>query len=183
MQKNAISDAVRYLYEQGHRRIAYVSLMLPHWWTFDRYEGYQKGMRQCGLDRECGNDLTLWLPKEACEASATQLKTFIDKKQPTAIVFSSSWAAESMQWLTGRDGLHIGEDLSVVIYDQHPEAAGWLGGVKPTVIAPPLYEMGRTIAEFARRAVEGQEVPSLTVLPCSLIEGNSVKKIGAFTEN
>lgn len=179
--ENAIVDAVKHLHDRGHRRIAYASLMLPHWWTFDRYEGYRKGLQQCGLEYD--NDLTLWLAKEASEATAIQLRTFIDKKQPTAIIFSSSWAVPSMQWLTGRDGLHVGEDISVVIYDQNPEAAGWLGGIKPTVVLPPLYEMGRTIAEFARRAVEGQEIPPLTVLPCSLIEGNSVKNIGAVTEH
>ena len=179
--ENAIIDVVKHLHDRGHQRIAYVSLMLPHWWTFDRYEGYRKGLQQCDLEYD--NDRTLWLSKEANEATAAQLRTFIDKKQPTAIIFSSSWAASSMQWLTGRDGLHVGEEISVVIYDQNPEAAGWLGGVKPTVILPPLYEMGRTIAEFARRAVECQEVPSLTVLPCSLIEGNSVKDIRTFTES
>ena len=174
--EGAIIGSVQHLYERGHRRIAYASLMLPHWWTFDRYNGYKKGMQQCGL--EYGNDMTLWLPKEADEASAMQLKTFLDEKEPTAIIFNCFGAAANMQWLTGRGGLHVGEDLSVIVYDQHPEAAGWLGGVKPTVIAPPLYEMGRLIAEFARRAIEGQEIPPLSVLPCNLVEGDSVKSIG-----
>ena len=175
--ENAIVDAVQHLYDRGHRRIAYASLMLPHWWTFDRYEGYKKGMERCGLEH--GNDLTLWLPasEKASEASAMQLKAFLDEKEPTAVIFNCSWAAANMQWLTSRDGLNVGEDLSVIVYDQHPEVAGWLGGVKPTVIAPPLYEMGKLIAEFARRAVEGQEIPPLSMLPCSLIEGRSVKNI------
>ena len=172
--ENAIADAVQHLYDKGHRRIAYASLMISQCWTFDRYQGYQKGMKQCGLEHD---DLTLWLPNDVSKASAATLKAFLDRKKPTAIILSSFWAAANMQWLTGHNGLHVGEDLSVIVYDQHPEVTGWLGGVKPTVIAPPLYEMGKLMAEFARRAVEGQEIPPLSVLPCTLIEGDSVKEL------
>ena len=173
--ENAISNAVQHLYKRGHRRIAYASVMLPHWWTFDRYKGYKKGLEQCGLEYD--NDLTHWAPKEASEELAMQLQAFIDRKEPTAIIFSSSWAAANMQWLTGRDRLHVGEDISVVVYDRHPEVTGWLGGVKPTTIVPPLFEMGKLIAKYARFAVTGQEVPPLSILPCTLTEGDSVKNI------
>ena len=174
--EDAIADAVQHLYDQGHRRIAYASLMLPHWWTFDRYEGYKKGMRQCGLDH--ANDLMpLWMPNEANETTAAELKTFIKQKEPTAIIFSSCWAALNMKWITGYNGLHVGEDISVIIYDNSPEAAGWLGGIQPTVIAAPLFEMGQTVARYAKKVLEGQEVPMLTKLSCKLIEGESVKTL------
>ena len=176
--ENAIADAVQYLYTKGHRRIAYVSLMVAQWWTFDRYAGYQKGLERCGLEHD---ELALWLPKDVNESSAAKLKAFLDQEEPTAVIFSSFWASANMQWLTGHHGLHVGRDLSVVAYDQHPEATGWFGGVKPTVITPPLYEMGKLMGEYARRAVEGQDIPPLSILPCTLIEGDSVKDLNSST--
>jgi DNA-binding LacI/PurR family transcriptional regulator len=69
--------------------------------------------------------------------------------------------------------------VSIVNFDQHPECAGWLGGVKPTTVELPLREMGRRLAGMARAIVEGNEVAPTTCLPCTLSQGGSVASVAA----
>ncbi len=176
----AFAGAVRYLYDRGHRRIAFVQVKNSGWWVFDRLEGYEKGLADCGL--EPGGKLIHWVPTEADEHSAKSLSKFIKREQPTAVLFGCCWAAANMRWLTGHGGLSIPDDLSVIVSDQHGELDSWLGDVRTTTVELPLYETGKALASMARRLAEGRDVPDVTMLPCKLIEGDSVRSLTKKTK-
>jgi len=94
--------------------------------------------------------------------------------------------------LVKRGELKVPRDISTVNFDQHPEVAQWLGDVEPTLIEMPLRPMGRKLAELARhivderakpapaqdvllnQAADGQPRNTVTIVPCSLREGQSV---------
>jgi len=164
----AFADAVRYLYDRGHRRIAFVHVRNSGWWVFDRLEGYEKGLADCGL--EPGGRLIHWVPTEANEQSAETLSQFLQREQPTAVLFGCCWGATNMRWLTGHGG-------SVIVSDQHGELDNWLGGVRTTTVKLPLFETGKALASMARQLAEGRDVPDETMLPCTLTEGDSVRTL------
>ena len=164
--------AVRHLYDLGHRRIAFVQVMNTGWWIFDRYQGYRQGLLDCGLST--GEEMALWLPQIATEHTAAMLKEFLRAKQATAVIFGCQWAAANMQWLTRGGDIRVPDDLSVISLDQKPDVAGWLGGVRPTIVEIPLHEIGQIVADYARRLTEGAEIPKITTRPNKLVHGDSV---------
>ncbi len=171
----AFANAVRHLYSRGHQRIAFVQVRNSGWWVFDRLEGYEKGLADCGL--EPGGRLVHWVPTEANEQSAKTLSQFLQREQPTAVLFGCCWAAANMRWLTGHGGLSVPDDLSVIVSDQHGELDNWLGGVRTTTVKLPLYETGKSLVAMARRLADGRDVPEVTMLPCTLVEGDSVRTL------
>ncbi len=176
----AFTEAVRHLYDRGHRSIAFVQVRNSGWWVFDRLEGYEKGLADCGL--EPGGRLIHWVPTEADEQSAQTLSQFLQREQPTAVLFGCCWAAANMRWLTGHGGLSVPDDLSVIVSDQHGELDNWLGGVRATTVKLPLFETGKALASMARRLAEGRDVPDATMLPCTLVEGDSVRTLNKKVE-
>ena len=167
------ATAVKHLYDLGHRRIAFVQVMNTGWWIFDRYQGYRQGIADCGLST--GDEMALWLPQVATEETAAKLKDFLRGQNATAVILGSQWAAANMQWLTRDGDVRIPDDLSVISLDQKPDVAGWLGGVQPTVVEVPLKEIGQTVAEYARRVAEGEEIPETTTYANKLVHGESVR--------
>ncbi len=162
--------AVRHLVEHGHKRIGFIQLAFSVPWVFHRHEGYLRGLRDAGLDAD--DRYSLWLrPGEDQQAA---LMEYFERYQPTAVVVGSFTPLRHLAPLVQSGKLRVPRDVSIVNFDQHPECAGWLGGVKPTTVELPLREMGRRLAGMARAIVDGTEVAPLTSLPCTLSHGASV---------
>ncbi len=170
--------AVRHLVEHGHRRIGFIQVAFSVPWVFHRHEGYLRGLRECGLD---GDDrYSLWLRPGEDEQAA--LLEYFNRAKPTAVVVGSFAPLHHLAPLVQSGKIRVPHDVSVVNFDQHPECAGWLGGIKPTVVELPLREMGRRLAGMARAIVDGNEVAPLTCLPCTLSQGASVAKLCQITK-
>lgn len=165
--------AVRHLIEQGHRRIGYVQVTSTGWWTFDRREGYLRELEANGIEPDEG--MVLWLPPEPATEGFETLRAYLARRKPTAVLFGCCWAAAYMQRMTNAGQLRVPEDLSVVVFDQHPEVVHWLGGVRPTTMELPARPMGRLLATMARQLAEGREAPRESVLSCLLIGGDSTR--------
>ena len=65
----------------------------------------------------------------------------------------------------------------VVTFDQQPNVAAKLGNVSPATVSIPLHDMGVKLAHMARNLIDGETVDTVTTLPCSLVEGESVASI------
>jgi len=165
--------AVRHLAERGHRRIGFIQIAYSVPWVFHRHEGYLKGLHESGLDAD--DCFVRWLLPE--EDHAVALLNHIERFGLTAVVAGSFAPLKSLAPLVHSGKIRIPRDLSVVSFDQHPESAAWLGGVRPTTVELPLRAMGRRLAEMARQIVEGETVQS-TYLPCTLSAGASVATLG-----
>lgn len=170
--------AVRHLVAQGHKRIGFVQSATRAWWVFDRRQGYLNGLAEAGL--EADERMTLWLPPFDFAPGSPMIHTdairqYLDRQQPTAIVCGCCSPLMQMSPLISSGKLSVPRDLSVVTFDNCPQIVEWLGGVRPTMIAQPMREIGRCLARMARQVVDGGKLERETSLPCLLIEGDSVR--------
>ena len=167
--------AVEYLVSRGHRRIGLVvpTFALP--WVFQRRRGYIAGMKAAGLPVD--EEMTLWLENHNEPAGADAMREFLRRRKPTALVLVSWVLASDLSPLIQSGELVIPRDLSVVTFDQQPGVASNLGNVRPTTIMMPLHEMGAKLAHMARNLIDTDPVETVTTLPCSLLEGESVASI------
>jgi DNA-binding LacI/PurR family transcriptional regulator len=172
--------AVRHLVAQGHKRIGFIQIATRAWWVFDRRQGYLNGLAEAGL--EADERMTLWLPPFDFAPGSPMIHTdaiqqYLDRQQPTAIVCGCCSPLMQMSRLISSGKLSVPQDLSVVTFDNCPQIVEWLGGVRPTIIAQPMREIGRCLARMARQVVDGKPLELRTVLSCDLIEGDSVRDI------
>jgi DNA-binding LacI/PurR family transcriptional regulator len=98
------------------------------------------------------------------------------KWRPTAVVAMSDIMAIGVMREALQAGLCIPEDLSVIGFDDIPQAA-W---VTPplTTIAQPLTRKGRLAAEMLLKTIQGELDPVHHVLPTRLILRESVASPG-----
>jgi LacI family transcriptional regulator len=169
----ASAIAITHLAEAGHTRIGFVQIASAGWWTFDRHDGYLRGLDQCGIDADEG--LVLWLPAEPTAEGFQAVERYLARQKPTAVLFGCCWATAYLQRLIASGRLSVPRDLSIVTFDQHPEVKRWLGGVRPATIELPLRQIGRTVASMARQFVDGQKVPRETALPCVFSPGETIQ--------
>jgi DNA-binding LacI/PurR family transcriptional regulator len=143
--------------------------------VFARRRGYLAGMDEAGL----GGDerLTLWMDSHNEPAGADAFRRFLAREKPTAVVLASWVLATDLAPLVQSGELVIPRDLSVVTFDQQPGVAGKLGNVAPATVSIPLHAMGVRLAHMARNLIDGETVDTVTTLPCSLVEGESVASI------
>jgi len=167
--------AVEYLVARGHRRIGLIvpTFALP--WVFQRRLGYVEGMKAAGLGFD--EEMTLWMEHHAQPAGADSVREYLRRRKPTAVVLASWVLATDFAPLIQSGELVVPRDLSVVTFDQHPGVAARLGNVQPTTISMPLQQMGARLAQMARSLIDGETVDSVTTLPCSLTEGESVASL------
>ncbi|MCL2119479.1 MAG: GntR family transcriptional regulator [Planctomycetaceae bacterium] len=171
---------VEYLYERGHRRIAFVQFLsgMLGWWNIDRYQGYLAGLKHCGLKER--RELTLWLPQFQHQLDANLFElipAFLREEKPTAVILGCSAVAMLMQRAILTNEFRIPEDVSLFVLDQAESVKPWLGGVEPTTLQFPLFEIGVTLADYGKKMITGETVPMQTLIPGMIIEGESVRQI------
>ena len=167
------ATAIEHLVEAGHSRIGFVQVASAGWWTFDRHEGYLRALTECDIEPDEG--LVLWLPAEPTPEAVDAFQRYLARQKPTAILFGCCWAVAYVQQIVASGQLRVPDDLSVVTFDQHPEAKRWLGGIRPTTVELPLRSIGRTVAAMARQIVERREVPAATALQCVFSPGETIR--------
>jgi LacI family transcriptional regulator len=167
--------AVQYLVSKGHKKIGFVSPTFALPWVFQRRLGYMEGLAQAGLDPDEG--MVLWLNRHDKPEAANLFMSYLERRRPTA-VFLSSWVlGEALARLVKAGRLSVPRDLSVIVFDQHPQMAHWLGCPSAAFVTIPLLEMGRRLAHMARALADGKRIDPLTTLPCALSEGESVAPV------
>jgi LacI family transcriptional regulator len=178
--------AVRHLAERGHRRIGLWLSQAPAVWVHQRRNGYLQALREQGIEPD--ERLILWTPYSPVADSACQsqlanvelLRAYMDAQRPTALILGSSGQHSRTlgEWVRAKR-VSIPEDLSLIGLDQNFDDFTLFLQRKPTVVALPLVEMGRTLARLAASAHRAKTQTSaapaaLTILPCTLLEGDSV---------
>ena len=109
--------AVRHLYNSGHRRIAHLAGPLSWDSATRRREGWLQELNDLGLNPGplLEGD---WSPKSGYEAALR-----LDRTEATAIVVANDHMAMGAIRALTEKGLHIPDDMSVVGFDDVPEAA------------------------------------------------------------
>lgn len=158
--------ATRYLIELGHRRIGFITGALEHGCAVDRKAGYQAAMAEYGLavDPELVQEGDFFQPQGF--TGANMLLGLAEP--PTAIFASNDEMAFGVMEAARMRGLRLPEDLSVVGFDDIPQAVH----VHPslTTVRQPLEQMGRIAAETLLQLINDPHfVVERIVLPTELI--------------
>jgi LacI family transcriptional regulator len=160
------TSAMRYLIDLGHRRIGFITGNLELVSARDRLAAYRAALIDHGITPD---------PELVAEGDFLQHRGFVAAQtlldlpeRPTAIFASNDVTAFGVIEAARDRGLRIPEDLSVIGFDDIPEAAN----IHPplTTIRQPLEQMGRMAARMLLHAIEHPEIEMKTVvLPTELI--------------
>ncbi|MBV9229042.1 MAG: substrate-binding domain-containing protein, partial [Chloroflexi bacterium] len=159
-------EATTYLLSLGHQRIGFITGDMEFGCARDRLAGYQTALKDHGV---------LLDPQLVCEGNFWQplgyqcaLKLLSLAEAPTAIFASNDMMAFGATEAARERGLHIPTDLSIIGFDDIPQAAH----VHPALstVRQPLEEMGRSAVNLLLKYIENPlaDVESIE-LPTELI--------------
>ena len=167
-------DAVNYLHELGHQRIACIAgpeeMPLCHY----RLQGYVQALRRCGSTVDphyiARGNFTY-------EAGANALEQLLALPQPpTAIFCHSDIMALGALSYAKRQGLKVPDDLSIIGFDNISLAE--FCDPPLTTVAQPRFDIGREAMLLLLNQLSGQFVDSGSrLLDCELIIRGSTSKI------
>ena len=168
-------EATDYLYDLGHRKIAYLGSESIKLFSADRKTGYQLSMLQHDLVAEKKyiievNDVYL----DECKPLLEMLQS---EDRPSAIVVSDDILAVSLERVCIQCGLSIPEDLSIISFNDSLFAR---------LTHPPLTSIDVNSCqlgiEAASQLINHIENPNLVatkiIVPHSLVERESCRRIG-----
>ncbi len=153
--------AAEHLMDLGHRRFGIVAGMPYAVSLANRVHGFRAAARERGI--EIGDDMVVpstIYPSAGREAGALLLDR---PDPPTAFFVVNDAAAIGLMGLLRERGRTIGENVSVVGFNDIPEAAEL--HVPLTTVRNPMREMGALAAKEALRLINGQQVASQTLRP------------------
>jgi LacI family transcriptional regulator len=159
-------DATEYLIKLGHQRIGFITGSMFLECAVDRLAGYQAALTDHGLPFE---------PELVSNGDFIQSTGFEAANQlldlpvpPTAIFASNDASALGAVDAIRSLGLHIPDDISVLGFDDSPQAATMCPAL--TSIRQPLIEMGRKAAQLLLQYIQQPETPPESVcLPTQLV--------------
>ena len=108
-------EAADYLYEMGHRRIAYFGVSNAMLFSAERKRGYQMSLLKLGItprEEDCVEVNTL---NDAYEGALKALLTA--PNHPTAMLVSDDILAVVLEQFCGKLGLRVPKDLSIVSFN------------------------------------------------------------------
>jgi len=159
----------KYLIDLGHRRIAVMSGPENVSTAKDRVGGYQKAMKENGLD---GN-IQVCFGRFTQESGIRSTQTvFAEDPNPTAIFAANNVIAVGILTALREMGLNVPDDVALVSFDDFPENLTLFPFL--TVVTQPSYEMGKTATEMLiKRIKENANLeadPEEVVFPVKFIE-------------
>ena len=167
-------DAADYLYNLGHRRIAYLGKGRDHLYAADRQAGWQLSMLLHGLK----------VPPEYCVEVAhvysddsALLDVLCRPNRPTAFVVSDDMMALMLERACAKTGLAIPGDISVIAFNN--SLYSQLASPPLTAVDINAYQLGQ---EAATQIIHYLEDPNLrttrVIVPHRIVERDSCARIG-----
>jgi LacI family transcriptional regulator len=166
--------ATEHLLSLGHRRIAMLTGRPDLQSAQLREQGFREAMAAAGVpvgpDRVQAGGYVRAMSAEA----AHRLLTGPDR--PTAVFAANDQSAISTVEVAGSLGIRVPEQLSVVGFDNVPDAA--LSVPPLTTVEQPIHEMGRRAIEMLINLIHGRDVdPIHLTLPTRLVVRQSTKPL------
>ncbi|WP_105033180.1 LacI family DNA-binding transcriptional regulator [Arthrobacter ruber] len=167
--------ATEHLIQQNHRRIGFVAGRPGLWCSRARLDGYRAGLDAAGLPFDPALVITGDFDYASGFAAGVQLLEREDR--PSAIFAASDQMALGVYEAARQQGMRIPDDLSVIGFDDLPEAS-W-ASPPLTTVRQPLSEMGMLAARTLVRLMRGEAVESPRIeLSTKLVPRSSVRALG-----
>lgn len=163
-------DAMMYLIELGHRRIGFITGDMETGSANERLRGYQAALADCGIPL----DSDLIYQGDFFQFSGLQgAKQLLSlDTPPTAIFASNDMMAFGVYEAIRARGLRIPYDVSVIGFDDVPQAAQVHPGL--TTVRQPMEEMGRLATQMLLRWIaDDEQRPGYVELPIELVVRDS----------
>ncbi|MCA9873370.1 MAG: LacI family DNA-binding transcriptional regulator [Anaerolineales bacterium] len=173
--RNGALSAMDYLLQLGHRRIGYIGGRSDLQSAIRRQQGYLDGLAQAGIPAEPElmqeGDFTM----ESGYRCGQQLLALAER--PTAVFAANDRMAFGVAKAAQEIGLNIPDDLSLVGFDDIPEAAYYLpGGL--TTVDQSIRQMGLIATEMLVKLIRGEGLESIiTKMPTRLIVRGSCRSL------
>jgi len=159
-------QAVTHLIERGHRYIGFIGLPLNRTTGRERFEGYQRALRQHHLPVVRARMRISDAKQQGGYAAAQDL--LAHQPRLTALFVANNLTTLGALQAIHERGLRIPDDISIVGFDDMP----WATLLHPplTAVAQPTYELGRQAAELLLARLKDPRKPVAHVqLPTTLI--------------
>jgi len=176
--ENGSYNAVKYLIEQGYRKIGIINGYLDRTTGRERFNGYLRALREAGISPDdnlikIGNfkeDSGMKLTKELLENS----------NRPQAIFTTNMDMTLGAVITIKKMGISIPDELGIIGFDD-PE---WASILSPplTVVSQPTHALASTAAELLIKKIEDKKTgtshePLIMTLHSKLVIRNSTQKI------
>lgn len=153
--QRAAREAVRYLVQQGHRRIAHITNPEPVSTVYERMAGYQEALNEAGIAPDKELILTgrlEWMAEEGVNASEIVERLLRLSAPPTAVFAVTDYIALDFVRALHDRGLRVPEDMAVIGFDDLEQ---WLPH-KPflTTVQQPFERMGFEAARLLIKRLE-----------------------------
>jgi len=162
--------AVEYLYNTGHRNIAFVAGSMDETNARDRMKGFKTAANKYNLN--CPEDWIIYGDFSKEKAYKESEKLFTGNTNPTAIFCSDDYMAIGVMERIKSKNLRIPEDVAVIGFDDIEIAAY----VKPalTTVRQPIYQLGKSAAVMLLDIINKKEnIDNHRILDVELIKRES----------
>lgn len=157
--------ATRHLIDLGHRRIAHVRGRGDLASAQLREEGYRLSLEEAGIPLDSA--LIRDGGYQAALTTEVARELLSRPERPTAVFAANDKSALGVLRVAGELGLRVPQDLSIVGFDDIPEAASATPAL--TTVVQPLREMGAQALRMLIDLLEGREVAEHLQFPAELI--------------
>ncbi len=171
----AAFEAVNYLIQSGHRRIAMITGKLNAQAGVHRLEGFKKAIKSAKLDLDkryiLTGDWTMGSGRKAMQ------KLLLLARLPSAVFVAGDEMAIGAMEAARQAGLKIPDDISFVGFDNIPQAE--LTGVSLTTIEQPFSDLASLGIKYLVQIIKEKPKQPVQVLLDStkLIKRSSVKEL------
>jgi len=163
--------ATRRLLDAGHHRVGMVNLPPETLAARGRFAGYARALAERGFDQD--PDFVVHAGGTADDGYEATLRLLDLPRRPTALFYATDRMAMGGYDAIKERGLRIPEDVAVVGFDNQELIAMFLRP-KLTTVALPFASMGSQAVALIAALNSGEDVPKRTLVPCALVERDSV---------
>jgi DNA-binding LacI/PurR family transcriptional regulator len=163
----------RHLVAGGHQRIAYIAGIEESSTSVDRERGFREELSLLGTRihaRAVGN-----YSFEGARQAAHDLFSNPADRPDAVFVGSDHMAIAVMDVLRIELGLQVPDDVSVVGFDNVPQAA-W-GSYQLTTVEQPVEQMIEATATLLGELLQGSQQTRAITVPCRLVERASTRRV------
>lgn len=159
-------QAVHYLAQLGHRRIGFIAGRPDLRSAVARASGYRAGLAAAGIPFDPALVGVGRYEQDVARETAHAMLGLPDR--PTAVFAANDLSALSIIEVAGERGLRVPDDLSVVGFDDVPEAARAQPGL--TTVRQPMKRLGAEAVRIVLALMAGETLPETHVqLPTRLV--------------
>ncbi|MFF0909372.1 LacI family DNA-binding transcriptional regulator [Microbacterium enclense] len=159
-------QAVHYLAQLGHRRIGFIAGRPDLRSAVARASGYREALASAGIPFDPALVGVGRYEKDVAREAAHAMLSLADP--PTAVFAANDLSALSIVQVAAERGLRVPEDLSVVGFDDVPEAARAQPGL--TTVRQPMQRLGGEAVRMVLALLAGEELDETHIqLPTRLV--------------